>query len=143
MLKPYTRQQIQTNKVLSSISNMQERNILEQILIRKDTLYNIIPITQYNIPLKDVITNTDNVVIVIYKPCSMLYNILSCCIVLDKNGGYSLDTLERWYVGTENCIILNSVGYVIETNYRSINDVYSVTLFARYSLSIVNSVYEL
>ena len=59
MLKPYTRQQIQTDKVLSSISNIHEKNILEQILAHKNTLYNIIPITQYNIPLKDIPLPTD------------------------------------------------------------------------------------
>lgn len=135
MLKPYTRQQIQTDKVLSSISNMQEKDILEQILIRKDTLYNIIPITQYNIPLKDVITNTDNVVIVIDKQYT---SSIFSCLILDKNGGYFLDTLQHMFVGTESFTVLDSVGYVIETNYRSINEVYTrfIEVYKKYILDL-------
>ena len=79
MPKPYNRQQIQTNKVLSSISDTYYRNVLEQILTHKDTLYNIILGKRRNILLRDIITNTDSVVIVITGVVEPL--------ILDKNGG--------------------------------------------------------
>lgn len=145
MLKPYNRQQIMTDKVLSSISNMQEKNILEQILTRKGTLYNIIhiPISipkynnipQYNIPLKDVITKTDSVVIVVDKQYGSGRLL---CMILDKHHGYLLNTLECMYVGTERFTILNSAEYIIETNYRSVQDVYTrfIKMYMEYILDL-------
>ena len=48
MLKPYNRQQIQTDKMLSDIGDTHYREMLTQILTHEDTLYNVIPSTKYN-----------------------------------------------------------------------------------------------
>ena len=120
MPKPYNRQQIQTNKVLSSISDTYYRNVLEQILTHKDTLYNIILGKRRNILLRDIITNTDSVVIVITGVVEPL--------ILDKNGGdilvNTLNILEDVLMGTEYFTVHSGTKYIIETNYKSVYDVY-------------------
>lgn len=117
MLKPYTRQQIQTDKILSSINNIHDRNTVEQILTHKDILYNIIPNTKCYISLSSMITNTDSVVIIIYKGKEP--------VILDKYGGYMLNSLERMYVNTELFTICSDVSYIIETNYKGVHDAYT------------------
>lgn len=117
MLKPYTRQQMQTNKVLYSINDTNDRNIIERILTHKDTLYNIIPNTKSYTLLSDIITNTDSVVIVIHK--------IAEHVIVDKHGGYILNSTERMFVGTGTSAIYSDVSYIIETNYKSVHDVYS------------------
>ena len=117
MLKPYTRQQIQTNKVLASIDDIYERNILEHILTHKDTLYNIKVLGRGdNTLLRNMITNTDSVVIVIGN-CGNP-------IILDENGGDILSYMtENEFVGTKSYTVYGT-SYIIETNYKSIRDVY-------------------
>lgn len=115
MLKPYTRQQIQTDKVLSAIGNSHYRNMLKRILTHEDTLYNIISNTKSNTLLSSIVTNTDNVVIV---ADDVLYP-----VILDRYGGYALDTLERLFVGTVRFTVCGEK-YIIETNYESVHDVY-------------------
>ena len=117
MLKPYTRQQIQTNKVLSIINDTYYKDILEQILTHEDTLYNIIPSSRGNILLRDIITNTDSVVIVI--------GATTLPIILDKYGGCILGTLTDEFVGIEYFTVLSDTKYIIETNYKCRCDVYA------------------
>ena len=117
MLKPYIRQQMLTNKVLYSINDTNDRNIIERTLTHKDTLYNIISPTKSCIPLSDIITNTDSVVIVIHK--------IAEPVIVDKYGGYILNSLECTFVGTGTFAIYSDVSYIIETNYKSVHDVYS------------------
>lgn len=117
MLKPYTRQQIQTDKVLSIIGNTYCKNMLEQILTHEDILYSIIPNTKSNTPLKDIVNNTDSVVILINKILEPL--------ILDTNDGYVLGTLKNELVGTEYFTVCSDTKYIIETNYKSVHDVYN------------------
>ena len=130
MLKPYNRQQIQTDKMLSDIGDTHYREMLTQILTHEDTLYNVIPSTKYNTItnmkrdtlLGDIITTTDSVVIAVYSVLEP--------VILDKYGGYMLNTAERTFVGTEFFTIYGTK-YIIETNYKSIHDVY-IRLYMEY-----------
>lgn len=117
MLKPYNRQQIQTGKVLSVIGDTYYKDMLEQILTHKDTLYNIIPNTKCNTSLSDIITNTDSVVILINRILEP--------IILDRSGGKTLGKLECQFVGTGYFTVSSGTKYIIETNYESIYDVYA------------------
>lgn len=96
---------------------MHDRDMLEQILTHKDTLYNIIPNTKSYTPLKDMITNTDSVVIVIHSKAEPF--------ILDRYGGYMLNSLECMFVGTETFFVYSNVSYIIETNYKSVHDAYT------------------
>ncbi len=117
MLKPYTRQQIQTDKMLSDIGDIYEKNILEHILTHKDTLYNITPNTKSYTPLRDIVNNIGSVVI--------LVNRIIEPIILDTNGGKILGTLEDEFVGTEYFTVHSGTKYIIETNYKCVYDVYA------------------
>ena len=117
MLKPYTRQQIQTGKVLSVIGDTYYKDILEQILTHKDTLYNIIPFREHYPLLRNIITNTDSVVILVNRVIEP--------IILDKGGGCILGTLAEEFVGTELFTVGSDTKYIIETNYKSVHDVYA------------------
>lgn len=118
MLKPYKRQQMQTDRVLSFRCDTYYKDILKQILTHKDTLYNIIkPNIEGFTPLEYMITNTDSVVIVIHR--------IAEHVIVDKHGGYILNSLECTFVGTGTFSIYSDVSYIIETNYKSVHDVYS------------------
>lgn len=118
MLKPYTRQQIQTDKILDSIDDIHERDILKQILTHKDTLYNTIkPNIEGFTPLEYMITNTDSVVIVVDDEDFYM---------IDKNGGDLLGVSEDDFVGTEGFVVWRDYKtYIIETNYKNRQDVYA------------------
>lgn len=117
MLKPYTRQQIQTDKILSSINNTHRRKILRQILTHKDTLYNtVIPNIECITSLESIITNTDSVVIIGDEEDSFM---------LDKNGGDLLGVSEDEFLGTECFVVWGYTTYIIETNYKNRQDVYT------------------
>ena len=117
MLKPYKRQQIQTDKILDSIYDTHVRDILKRILTNKDTLYNIIYNEGCCTSLEDIVTNTNRVVIVVDDDEESF--------MLDKNGGDLLGVSEDDFVGTGTFPVYSGVLYIIETNYKNRQDVYA------------------
>lgn len=45
-------------------------------------------------------------------------------VILDRYGGYALDMSERLFVGTVRFTVCGEK-YIIETNYKSVHDVYA------------------
>lgn len=116
MLKPYTRQQMQTDKVLSDTYN----KWLETILKNSNTIYEI-----YDMPLiADCkflirnITGLDNLVILRYR------NTLSSdeIYLVDSEHGYTIshNLLYSGLVGLRTYgLFKGDSGYIIKTNYKN------------------------
>lgn len=122
MLKPYTRQQIQTNKIVDNCMYC-TKPLLYTILKDKDTLYSIeeIQVSSKDRYLLREVTGVDNVCIIVY------YDEDSTNIhFIDEKHGYSVvDNVKlcRHLVGLYDYVLtFKDRGYIIKTNYESVKE---------------------